>query len=88
MTPTDALRLAREAACTGRLQFTEHALRRMRERGARRLDVSNACATATTATYQGSDVWRLSGGVDLEGDVLVVIASVDATDVRVVTVTG
>lgn len=88
MTPAEALRLVRNAAKAGRLQFSRHALERMAERGAARQDVTSACLTATSADYQGNDVWKLGGGVDLEGDLLVVIASVDLVDVLVITVTG
>ena len=44
--------------------------------------------TATTAIGEGSDVWRLSGGHDGDGDPLTVVASIDPTDVLVITVTG
>lgn len=60
----------------------------MDERGADVLDVERACMTATVATHQRDDVWKLSGGVDVEGDVLVVIAGINPGDVVVITVTG
>ena len=88
MTPDEALRLARRAAQGNRLQFSRHARDQMAERGAKVPDVERACITATVAAYQGEDVWRLSGGVDTAGDVLVVVASVDIVEVFVVTVFG
>jgi len=70
------------------LQFTRHAQQRMGERGAFRVDVENACMTATVARHERDDVWKLSGGVDQAGDALVVVAEVDPSDVLVITVTG
>ncbi len=60
----------------------------MELRGAAERDVAAACLSATLATHQRDDVWKLSGGTDLDGDVLVVIAEIDRTDVVVITVTG
>lgn len=88
MTPAEALTLASTAARLGRLRYTKHARERMEDRGATRDDVVSACVTATAATHQRDDVWRLSGGVDAMGDVLVVIAGVDPDEVSVITVTG
>lgn len=88
MTPAEALTFASTAARLGRLRYTKHARERMEERGATRNDVVNACVTATVATHQRGDVWRLSGGVDGDGDVLVIIAGVDPDEVSVITVTG
>lgn len=88
MTPAEALHHARRAAQTGRLQFSRHARDQMLERNAKVHDVECACITAIVATYQGNDVWKLSGGVDTAGDALVVVASVDIVEVLVVTVFG
>lgn len=44
--------------------------------------------TASTAAYEGEDVWKLSGGVDTDGDPLAVVASVDPSDVVIITVVG
>ncbi len=72
MTPAEALRLIQGYAAAGRVEFTEHAAQRMRERGAQRADVLRGIATATTAAPQpGRGTWRLDG-VDLDGDALTV----------------
>jgi hypothetical protein len=88
VTPAEALHYVHAASRAGRLRYTRHAWERMSLRGASEEDVSAACLSATLATHQREDVWKLSGGVDLDGDVLVVIAEVDRTDVVVITVTG
>lgn len=57
----------------------------MPERSANALDVRQAMLTATKAVGQPNGTWRLFGGLDLEGDELVVV--VDISDgVLVITI--
>lgn len=71
-----------------RLDFTRHARAQMRVRAADVPDVERACITATVAVHERDDVWKLSGGVDRVGDILIVIAAIDPAEVWVITVTG
>lgn len=88
MTPAEALDEIRDAARLGQLRYTKHAQERMHERNAKRADVERACLTATGAVWQRDDVWKVTGGVDLDGDSLGIIAAIDPGDVWVITVTG
>lgn len=68
------------------IRYTGHADGRMRKRGARQDDVRNALLTATAATWQDEQGnWRLTGGVDLDGDELTACVDLMA-DVVVVTI--
>lgn len=58
----------------------------MCDRGAQAQDVESAIEGATMARLQESGAWRLSGGVDLEGDALDVIVDVGWDPIRVVTI--
>jgi hypothetical protein len=61
--------IKRIARIIRRVQPNLHALQRMQERGAVLADVQNALLTASYARWQeehGS--WRITGGVDLDGD--------------------
>ena len=74
-------RLAR----AGRVVVSRHAYERMDERGAEETDVINALVTSTAAIWQPARLtWRVTGGVDIEGDVLTVVVDITA-DVVVVT---
>lgn len=68
-----------------RVVMTAHASQRMRERGATPRDIRRALLTATSAIYQDDrDNWRLDGGMDMDGDDLMLICDLEA-DVIVVT---
>lgn len=80
-----ALAEIKRLVALNRVLYTHHAQIRMIERGARRRDVEHALLGSTSATEQhdrGS--WRLTGGVDFDGDDLTVIVALEA-DVVVVT---
>ena len=75
MSPAEALRLIQGYAAAGRVEFTEHAAQRMRQRRARRDDVLRGIATATAAAPQPDrGTWRLDG-VDLDGDALTTVCA-------------
>lgn len=58
----------------------------MRKRGAVPDDVRNALITATAAIWQPTEgTWKVTGGVDLEGDELTACVDIMA-DVVVVTI--
>lgn len=80
-----ALAEIQRLARLGRIVYTPHARRRMKERGATELDVRHALRIATAARYQADRRnWRVEGGVDTEGDELMLICDLEA-DVIVVT---
>jgi hypothetical protein len=57
----------------------------MPKRNAKLLDVRSAMMSANRAAAQPNGTWRLYGGVDIDGDELVVV--IDITDGVVVVVT-
>jgi hypothetical protein len=68
-----------------RVVLPSHARQRTLERGADPRDVRRALLTATAAVYQADrNNWRLDGGVDTDGDDLMLICDLEA-DVIVVT---
>ncbi len=68
-----------------RIVITTHARRRMEERGATERDIRKALLTATAAVPQDDrDNWRVDGGVDIDGDDLMLICDLE-DDVVVVT---
>jgi Domain of unknown function (DUF4258) len=78
--PVDVLRIVHEHVARGRmLVYTQHALDRMARRNATRYDVRNALATCTTASAStdGPGRWKMTGGVDLDGDALSVVVALD-----------
>lgn len=76
----------RLAALPGRIRYRGHALDRMDERGATREDVRNALRSSTDATWQPDrGTWKVTGGVDLDGDDLVCAVDIE-DDVIVVTI--
>ena len=87
MTASEALRDIRGYAQVNRLRYSIHAITRMDERNATRGDVKNALITATSCTSQGGTKWKVTGGVDLEGDPLGIAVVLDG-DVLIVTVLG
>lgn len=69
MTPLERIQ---HAARYGNLKFGTHALDRMDERGSSPAHVQRAIATATGASLSDG-AWRVAGGVDKDGDPLVVV---------------
>lgn len=86
---SDAKALAeikRLASLIGRIQFRWHAIERMDERGATKDDVKHALLSASAATWQPDhQTWKVTGGVDRDGDDLVCAVDIEA-DVIVVTI--
>lgn len=84
----EALDLARGAARAHQLRYTDHAiLVRMPQRGAQARDVENAVLTSKSATWRPDDrSWKLTGGVDLDGDGLDVAVSITGNEVKIITV--
>jgi hypothetical protein len=69
-----------------RVELRLHAYQRMLERAVTIMDVCSALLSATGVRWQADrETWRVEGGVDLDGDDLVVIVVLEA-DVVVVTV--
>lgn len=86
---SDAKTLAeiqRLAALPDRIRYRRHARQRMVERGTSKYDVKNALLTANDAAWQAQhQTWRITGGVDLNGDDLVCAVDLE-DDVIVVTI--
>lgn len=86
MTPRDALAAIIEAGKTGRFSMTIHARAEAVEANATRYDVQNALVTARRALHQpDKDRWRVEGGIDLDGDELVLVVVFEG-DLVVITV--
>jgi hypothetical protein len=80
-----ALAKIKRFARLDRIVITSHACRRMEERGATERDIRKALLTATAAIHQEDrDNWRVDGGVDIDGDDLMLICDLEE-DVIVVT---
>jgi hypothetical protein len=75
MSNGDALTRIQHAARFGRVIPSAHARQRMAVRGAQARDVMNAIRTATSALHEGETKYRLEGGVDTDGDGLVVVVA-------------
>lgn len=73
MTPDEALIQARKVPPHA-INFSEHARKRRVERRANAADVCSALSTAKVAIAQVDGAWRFEGGVDLDGDDLIVVA--------------
>lgn len=82
MTPEDALELIKEYAMFGRVYFEPHALKQMRRRGASKQDIFAVLDTAKSCLPEEEEKWMLSG-VDVVGDDLTVIVSIEGQDVIV-----
>lgn len=75
MTPDEALRQARSVPLHA-LIITPHAATQMRARRVRAPDICRALWTAKVAVPQEVPTkWRFEGGVDAEGDDLIVVAA-------------
>ncbi len=74
------------ALTSGRFDLSQHALRRMQERGARRSDLMHAAWHYTYCNEVEPGKFEI-GGPDEDGDELVIIA-VDDNGVLVVTIFG
>ena len=82
----DILEEIKAAAARNNVSPSKHAKGRMRERGARAEDVLSAILTAKVATQGDNGCWKLSGGVDGDGDELSVVVNVECDPMRVVTI--
>lgn len=78
MTPEEALELIKEYAGFGRVFFVPHAREQMRARNISTEDVFEAIETATTCQEQRNERWKVTG-VDLYGDELNVIVSIEGS---------
>jgi hypothetical protein len=74
-----ALAEIRRYAVQGRIRYSGHGLKRMRERGASRADVRNALCTATSCSpsEDGPGRWKVPGE-DEDGDALLVVVVIEA----------
>jgi hypothetical protein len=81
------LERVRRHAVQGALILGRHAQQRMIERNIMAEDVNNAAFTATTAKFQrDKGTWRLEGGLDLDGEVVVLVVAPRDDGTFVVTV--
>ena len=85
MTPAEALLAIQVAVRVGRHRESQHAIRRMRERGVTIAGLRQAIGGAMRCDPLAGDRWRLDGGADQDGDSLTVVCVID--DDGVVTVT-
>jgi hypothetical protein len=87
VTPEEALNVAQGAARLRRVQLTLHSRQRVSERGVFPEDLESAIKTAKSAQWDTEhNNWKLSGGVDLDGDALEIALDINGTTVKVVTV--
>ena len=77
MTEAEALRTIRGLAGANRVTYTRHARERMRARSVTDGDVLDALGSATQALLQDNGAWRVAGGVDRDGDALVVVVALE-----------
>ena len=80
-----ALEQIRRLAIQGRVFYSRHAQARMLERNVEKVDVISALITATAATWQAANTYRVEGGTDTHADPLVVVVAIDV-DAIVITV--
>ena len=79
LTPDEVVSQAHLAGHTRQFRTAEpHVSQRMAERGATRRCISRALQTASKAIHQPEqDRWKLTGGIDIDGDELVLIVRID-----------
>lgn len=79
MTPNEVLSQAHTAGQTRQYRTAEpHVSIRLAQRGATKRCISRALQTATQAIYQPeNDRWKLTGGVDVDGQELILIVKFD-----------
>ena len=86
MSPDEAIERARLAVRRGHLRFSFHTIRERTDlRGANRDDIKEVIETCSGAVQHPERLnrWRLTGGVDLDGDGLdVVVAFDEAREMR------
>lgn len=89
MKPDEVLTLAAGAARFRRVRLSGHALDQMHERNVQIADVYQSLQTAKEARWQEDHgTWKLVGGLDMDGDELVLAVAIRDHDVKVVTVFG
>jgi hypothetical protein len=86
MSNDGALNRIQHAARFGRVIPSAHARQRMALRGAQAGDVMNAIRTATVAIHEGETKYRLEGGIDTDGDALVVVVAEVQPGLYVITI--
>jgi len=80
------IEIVRRAEVAGTIRLSDHARKRMKERGVRAGDISKAIWTVQSAKRQESDKnWRLKGGVDTDGDDLMIVIDLDQDPIVLVT---
>lgn len=82
MTQEEALELIKEYASFGRVAFVPHARKQMHLRNIYAEDVFEAIETARTCQAQSNERWKVTG-VDIYGDELTVIVSIEGSAVIV-----
>jgi hypothetical protein len=86
VTAGDVLKRVQQAARTRQYHVSNHAWDRMNERRVTLRDVKSAMESATSATWdETGEAWKINGGIDLDGDSLVLCVVVN-WDVLIVTV--
>ncbi|MBA3841196.1 MAG: hypothetical protein H0X39_00995 [Actinobacteria bacterium] len=66
-------------AARGDVVVSVHAIERMRDRKVKGRDLFSAIASATNAAYQAErDNWKVTGGIDADGDDLTLIVAIKA----------
>lgn len=78
----DALRAIQGHAAVGNIRYSNHAEERMAQRNVTRGDIRRALVTATAAKATAA-AWRVTGGTDLDGDVLTAVVAIDGAAVIV-----
>lgn len=87
MTDAEAMALIKQRSAEGRILESSHARKRMNQRGATLRDVRCAIAAATTCVCEEVDEkWKLTDGVDTDGDLLVVVAALTTDGTLIVTI--
>lgn len=76
MTADEALKHVRGFAAAGRYVVSQHARKRMQERGVQEMDLRNALVNARSAEAKDDGKWKVEGS-DLDGDDLTVIVVID-----------
>ena len=81
------LRIVQASAANGTLAVTRHAREQQNARNVRSRDIAHAIKGAQEATYQPDrGTWLIKGGVDVDGEPLVVVVDVKTTPICIVTV--
>ncbi len=74
---TATLAIVKTYATADRISIRKHARDRMAERSARFVDIRSALVTATDLLDQKDGRFKVSGGVDTDGDALAVVVAIE-----------